>query len=62
MAISSSRIQSTTSTDCKLAFSKAMRARLVTSDGIFTKWQPYYAEKRIATFPVGNDKKPQIRR
>jgi Bifunctional DNA primase/polymerase, N-terminal/Primase C terminal 1 (PriCT-1) len=39
-----------------------MRARLVTSGGIFTKWQPHYAERRIATFPVGNDKKPQIRR
>jgi Bifunctional DNA primase/polymerase, N-terminal len=34
----------------------------VTSEGIFTKWQPHYAEKQIATFPVGNDKKPQIRR
>ena len=32
------------------------------TDGIFTKWQPHYAEKRIATFPVGDDKKPQIRR
>lgn len=30
--------------------------------GIFTKWQPHYAEKRIATFPVGTDKKPQIKR
>jgi hypothetical protein len=32
------------------------------TEGIFTKWQPHYAEKRIATFPVGYDKKPQIRR
>jgi hypothetical protein len=33
----------------------------MTSEGIFSKWQPHYAEKRIATFPV-DDKKPQIRR
>jgi Bifunctional DNA primase/polymerase, N-terminal/Primase C terminal 1 (PriCT-1) len=39
-----------------------MRTQRVTSEGIFTKWQPHYAEKQIATFPVGNDKKPQIRR
>jgi Bifunctional DNA primase/polymerase, N-terminal len=31
-------------------------------EGIFTKWQPHYADKQIATFPVGEDKKPQIRR
>jgi hypothetical protein len=36
--------------------------RRVPSKGIFTKWQPRYAEKRIATFPVGSDKKPQIKR
>jgi Bifunctional DNA primase/polymerase, N-terminal/Primase C terminal 1 (PriCT-1) len=34
----------------------------VTEEGIFTKWQPQYAEKQIATFPVGDDKKPQIKR
>jgi hypothetical protein len=34
----------------------------VSSEGIFTKWQPHYAEKGIATFPVGSDKKPQVRR
>jgi hypothetical protein len=26
--------------------------------GIFSAWQPQYAEKGIATFPVGEDKKP----
>jgi Bifunctional DNA primase/polymerase, N-terminal/Primase C terminal 1 (PriCT-1) len=31
------------------------------SEGIFTKWQPRYAEKHIATFPVGKDKKPAIK-
>ena len=31
------------------------------SEGIFSKWQPRYAEKRIATFPVGQDKKPEVR-
>jgi hypothetical protein len=31
-------------------------------EGVFARWQPLYAEKRIATFPVGSDKKPQIRR
>ena len=39
-----------------------MAARQVSSGGVFTKWQPHYAEKRIVTFPVGEDKKPQIRR
>lgn len=34
----------------------------VSSEGIFSKWQPHYAEKRIATFPVGHDKRPQIKR
>src|SRR5262249_24379303 len=34
----------------------------VSSDGIFTRWQPEYADRRIATFPVGSDKKTQIRR
>ena len=33
----------------------------MTSEGIFSKWQPHYAEKRIATFPVGHDKKPEVR-
>ena len=32
------------------------------SEGIFTIWQPHYAEKHIATFPVGIDKRPEIRR
>jgi hypothetical protein len=32
------------------------------TEGIFTKWQPHYAEKRIATFPVGTDKRPLVRR
>ena len=31
-------------------------------NGVFSKWQPRYAEQRIATFPVGSDKKPAIRR
>ena len=30
--------------------------------GIFSAWQPHYAERRIATFPVNADKKPAIRR
>jgi Bifunctional DNA primase/polymerase, N-terminal/Primase C terminal 1 (PriCT-1) len=47
--------------NCRLASSTQM-AQQVTSEGIFTKWQPHYAEKQIPTFPVGNDKKPQIRR
>jgi hypothetical protein len=34
----------------------------VSEEGIFTKWQPQYAERRIATFPVKADKKPAIRR
>ena len=34
----------------------------MSSEGIFSKWQPHYAEKRIATFPVGHDKRPQIKR
>jgi hypothetical protein len=34
----------------------------VSSGSIFTRWQPHYAEKHIATFPVGSDKTPQIRR
>jgi len=29
--------------------------------GVFAQWQPHYAEKRIATFPVGADKKPCIK-
>src|SRR6516225_989103 len=31
-------------------------------NGIFSRWQPRYAEHRIATFPVGEAKKPSIRR
>ena len=34
----------------------------MSSAGIFTRWQPEYADRRIATFPVGPDKKPQIKR
>ena len=34
----------------------------MSSEGIFSKWQPHYAKKRIATFPIGHDKKPQVRR
>jgi Bifunctional DNA primase/polymerase, N-terminal/Primase C terminal 1 (PriCT-1) len=30
--------------------------------GVFSRWQPHYAERNIATFPVGPDKKPAIRR
>jgi hypothetical protein len=30
-------------------------------NGVFAQWQPRYAEQRIATFPVGADKKPSIR-
>lgn len=30
--------------------------------GVFSEWQPLYAERRIATFPVGADKKPAIKR
>ena len=30
--------------------------------GVFSEWQPHYAERRIATFPVNADKKPAIRR
>ena len=30
--------------------------------GIFFQWQPHYAERRIATFPVNAHKKPAIRR
>jgi hypothetical protein len=30
--------------------------------GIFFEWQPQYAERRIATFPVNADKRPAIRR
>ena len=29
--------------------------------GVFAQWQPRYAEKRIATFPVDADKKPCIK-
>ena len=29
---------------------------------IFSEWQPRYAERRIATFPVNADKKPAVRR
>ena len=30
--------------------------------GVFSEWQPRYAERRIATFPVNADKRPAIRR
>ena len=30
--------------------------------GVFSEWQPHYAERRIATFPVNADKRPAIRR
>jgi hypothetical protein len=30
--------------------------------GVFSKWQPEYAARGIATFPVGEAKKPSIRR
>jgi hypothetical protein len=30
--------------------------------GIFSEWQPHYAERRIATFPVNADKKPAVKR
>jgi Bifunctional DNA primase/polymerase, N-terminal len=30
-------------------------------NGIFSRWQPIYAEHKIATFPVGEAKKPGIR-
>ena len=30
--------------------------------GVFSEWQPLYAERRIATFPVNADKRPAIRR
>jgi Bifunctional DNA primase/polymerase, N-terminal/Primase C terminal 1 (PriCT-1) len=30
--------------------------------GVFSEWQPHYAERRIVTFPVNADKKPAIRR
>jgi hypothetical protein len=30
-------------------------------NGIFSQWQPIYAERGIATFPVGADKRPSIR-
>ena len=30
--------------------------------GIFSEWQPLYAERHIATFPVNADKRPAIRR
>ena len=30
--------------------------------GVFSEWQPHYAERHIATFPVNADKKPAIRR
>jgi hypothetical protein len=30
--------------------------------GIFTRWQPVYAERKIATFPLNEEKVPRIRR
>jgi hypothetical protein len=38
------------------------RCRVGFVKGVFSEWQPHYALRRIATFPVGHDKKPQIRR
>ena len=29
--------------------------------GVFSTWQPAYAERGIATFPIGEAKKPSIR-
>src|SRR5262245_36639041 len=29
--------------------------------GIFSRWQPHYAERGIATFPIGEAKRPAIR-
>jgi hypothetical protein len=33
----------------------------IVMSGVFSRWQPRYAEHRIATFPVGEAKKPSIR-
>jgi len=30
--------------------------------GIFAKYQPLYAEQKVVTFPVGQDKKPAIKK
>jgi Bifunctional DNA primase/polymerase, N-terminal/Helix-turn-helix domain len=35
--------------------------RAVRRNGIFSRWQPVYAEHKIATFPIGEAKKPGIR-
>ena len=29
--------------------------------GIFSAWQPKYADQNVITFPVGKDKKPAIK-
>src|SRR6516164_1981247 len=29
--------------------------------GIFSAWQPRYAEQNVVTFPVGDDKKPAVK-
>jgi bifunctional DNA primase/polymerase-like protein len=29
--------------------------------GVFSEWQPRYAERGIATFPIGEEKKPRVR-
>jgi hypothetical protein len=31
------------------------------AEGAFARWQPLYAERGIATFPVGEDKRPAVR-
>jgi hypothetical protein len=36
-------------------------ARADRRNGIFAQWQPIYAERKIATFPIGEAKKPAIR-
>jgi len=30
--------------------------------GIFSRWQPVYAERKIATFPLNEEKRPRIKR
>jgi hypothetical protein len=35
--------------------------RAIRRNGVFSRWQPVYAEHKIATFPVGEAKKPSIR-
>jgi Bifunctional DNA primase/polymerase, N-terminal len=42
--------------------SSARRNNNRVATGVFSKWQPEYAARGIATFPVGEAKKPSIRR